>query len=353
MAADTTPIHSTPIKTQSKLCLAGCTNPYRLFQLSGRKISGKQTVIDRLEDFFGVDLYEKDQPYLFQCTTCFTKINNYHEFRSAASQHAINILSTLQRVKRQARTPAGASRKKVHVSEDTRDDRSSTDPSDTVLKPKVKAKRKLLPTKPRRRTVAEVIAESVSATTGAGTHQDTSLDSRRPTEECQVEHTYCKPLISAQPGANKEEQQSSAVKLLEVPVTLDGDTKALTGQIRIMCSPGKSVLYNKTPDHLSDTNLFAAAVCELKEYCPQLFHVIQAALGDKISQSSKIATIATIYGMILHCNNNKVSAVQRLFTTAAIKYHADNKVYMTSSLLQFSVHSSLPKFEVSFIADPS
>lgn len=53
--------------------------------------------------------------------------------------------------------------------------------------------------------------------------------------------------------------------------------------------------------------------------------------GDKISMESKLATISTIYGMILHCHNVKACAVQRIFTALCIRYHADNKVFICSA----------------------
>lgn len=53
--------------------------------------------------------------------------------------------------------------------------------------------------------------------------------------------------------------------------------------------------------------------------------------GNKISMESKLATISTIYGMILHCHNVKACAVQRIFTALCIRYHADNKVFICSA----------------------
>jgi len=46
--------------------------------------------------------------------------------------------------------------------------------------------------------------------------------------------------------------------------------------------------------------------------------------GTQIEISSKIAPIATMYGMILHSRYVQNSCIQRMFTT--LRYHADNKV---------------------------
>lgn len=96
--------------------------------------------------------------------------------------------------------------------------------------------------------------------------------------------------------------------------------------------PGVSVLSQNTPQDLTNPCLFTEAVQEMISNCQFLYDILKAALGDKISETSKIATIATVYGMFMHSNNNKISAVQRLFTSAAIRYHADNKVFNSCCL---------------------
>lgn len=96
--------------------------------------------------------------------------------------------------------------------------------------------------------------------------------------------------------------------------------------------PGVSVLSQNTPQDLTNPCLFTEAVQEMISNCEFLYDILNAALGDKISETSKIATIATVYGMFMHSNNNKISAVQRLFTSAAIRYHADNKVFNSCCL---------------------
>lgn len=92
-----------------------------------------------------------------------------------------------------------------------------------------------------------------------------------------------------------------------------------------------SVLSQNTPQDLTNPCIFIEAVQEMIN-CQFLYDILKAALGDKISETSKIATIATVYGMFMHSNNNKISAVQRLFTSAAIRYHADNKVFNSCCL---------------------
>ena len=54
--------------------------------------------------------------------------------------------------------------------------------------------------------------------------------------------------------------------------------------------------------------------------------ILQNFLGDKVSTESKIATLATMYGMVMHSRNVKACGIQRIFTALAIRFHADNKV---------------------------
>uniref|UniRef100_A0A8W8I4B1 DUF6589 domain-containing protein n=1 Tax=Magallana gigas TaxID=29159 RepID=A0A8W8I4B1_MAGGI len=63
----------------------------------------------------------------------------------------------------------------------------------------------------------------------------------------------------------------------------------------------------------------------MERFSVNVSQMLFSAIGDKISMESKLATISTIYGMILHCHNVKACAVQRIFTALCIRYHADNK----------------------------
>jgi hypothetical protein len=101
------------------------------------------------------------------------------------------------------------------------------------------------------------------------------------------------------------------------------DVKQFMQKMKI---PGVSVLSQNAPQDLSNPCLLTEAAQEMESNCEFLFDILNAALGDKISETSKIATIATIYGMFMHSNNNKISAIQRLFTSTVVRYHADNKV---------------------------
>jgi len=85
---------------------------------------------------------------------------------------------------------------------------------------------------------------------------------------------------------------------------------------------------NKSADTLQNSDVFTACVLEMNKQCPALLQVLVSALSKHESNEKKVATVATIYGMVLHSRNNRASAIQRIYSSLFIRYHADNKVYM-------------------------
>lgn len=90
-------------------------------------------------------------------------------------------------------------------------------------------------------------------------------------------------------------------------------------------SNGTSILFKKSVDILGseDVNFVHEVLSELHDKVPFLFQILNTMI-----KGQKSATIAIIYGMIMHSRNMQASAVQRFITTLAIKCHADNKVHM-------------------------
>lgn len=110
----------------------------------------------------------------------------------------------------------------------------------------------------------------------------------------------------------------------------------LEKSLMAVCVPGATVLNNIDPTNICENHVFNAAVEEMMEKCPILYKVLDKALVDKEpGEYSKIATMATIYSMILHSRNSHLSTIQRLYSAIAIRYHADNKVYINMLLLFF------------------
>lgn len=65
---------------------------------------------------------------------------------------------------------------------------------------------------------------------------------------------------------------------------------------------------------------------EMQECCPLLLEVLSTSLGTMDAPEKKIATLATIYGMLIHSRDPLASGIQRMYSTLAIRYHADNQV---------------------------
>lgn len=94
----------------------------------------------------------------------------------------------------------------------------------------------------------------------------------------------------------------------------------------------KSILLKKGADILQECNLFSACVIEMQECCPLLLEVLSTSLGTLDAPEKKIATLATIYGMLIHSRDPLASGIQRMYSTLAIRYHADNKVLKKNSI---------------------
>ena len=98
----------------------------------------------------------------------------------------------------------------------------------------------------------------------------------------------------------------------------------LLASISSLSKTGCSLLFNKSASELSNyEQFFQSVLLEIKVNVPFLYELLDALTG---TVGCKSATICTIYGMIMHSRNMQASAIQRLWTTAAIKCHADNKV---------------------------
>ena len=86
-----------------------------------------------------------------------------------------------------------------------------------------------------------------------------------------------------------------------------------------------SVVYHKGCSILRESNIFQACVDEMHQQCPLFLEVLSCALGNADPLEKKTATIATIYGMVMHSRNVKASVIQRMYSSIAMRYHADNK----------------------------
>lgn len=60
----------------------------------------------------------------------------------------------------------------------------------------------------------------------------------------------------------------------------------------------------------------------------------------------KVATVATIYGMVMHSRNNRASAIQRMYSSLFIRYHADNKLMHRLNQVHITMSDSSKRYIV-------
>ena len=144
--------------------------------------------------------------------------------------------------------------------------------------------------------------------------------------EKREDHSYSKSVTVGSEVEN--ETVIGAEKILSDEPTSDFTIKKMVKSMKELCNKGTSVLTKHTGvPSLLNRNLFADTLVEMANSCPSLLTILKAILcKTQISQESKLATISTIYAMLMHSLNNHVCAIQKLYTSAAIRYHADNKV---------------------------
>lgn len=100
--------------------------------------------------------------------------------------------------------------------------------------------------------------------------------------------------------------------------------RTLVAQCHMISSLKESILNKKEATDLMDEETFIKDIAEeFRERLPFLYDVLHCVLGDG---GNKEATLATMYGMMIHSRNNKASALQRYFTVMLTSCQANNKV---------------------------
>ncbi|XP_033729432.1 uncharacterized protein LOC117318570 [Pecten maximus] len=113
---------------------------------------------------------------------------------------------------------------------------------------------------------------------------------------------------------------------LLISASSDESLSLKTDQELCSCVKDTVLLKLKDVDSLGEKHIFHFILNEMQEKCPTLLAVLNSAVGKKESSDRRFATISTIYGMIIHSRNNKASAIQKIYTSLAIRYHADNEL---------------------------
>jgi len=214
---------------------------------------------------------------------------------------------------------------------------------------------------PKRKKVVEQLSRSIEKL-----KMDTAGIAKSKADRLHADHLYAK----ADTGKPDHGKKKIKRKLFE-PSIMGGSRKAdmppsaqeLTVSERTiiqntfdgimdMCQQKKSTLFDKDSERLrKDSHVISASVSELQKHIPFLFCLLHVLIGEV--SGCKEATIATIYGIIMHSMNVNASAIQRLWSTALIKCHADNKLFSRLNKVHICLSSASKQTLIQEFADRS
>ncbi|XP_062588578.1 uncharacterized protein LOC134250234 [Saccostrea cucullata] len=327
-------------------CLLCASSTRRLHSFTQNKAINEK-YLETVEAFLGIKLQKNSMMAgLKICETCFKKCSSALAFKKDALITYKQQIESMERTKRLSKTPPSALKKntvvenllnsveklkRLKLSKSTVENTSSSKDS--------KARKCLMSfiDEPENQTLPSpcfpdrLFDHGYTRSLGGVEDARTSCDSK-----VKPDHDYCTNTEDSETKDNDDLLTSiSAIN----SYTLSDELVKLDTQLKKLCHPGASVLWQRNPEVLMNDNCFAKAVIELKCSCPLLLDVLATCLGQYICDENKVVMIGTIYGMILHARNKKISAVQRIYTALAIQYHADNKCsfqYLHHKLLKYS-----------------
>ncbi|CAC5425838.1 unnamed protein product [Mytilus coruscus] len=160
-------------------------------------------------------------------------------------------------------------------------------------------------------------------------------------EEDQVvllqDHEYSIPNNMDKALETSEKIAEDLIKEASTCINSYNSYDSLDKQISSVCKLGKSVLFKSSAKDLSERNWFLDIGREMLQHCPEFLSLLLSAIGDKITLETKLATVCTIYGMLMHCRNTRASAIQKLYTSFCIRYHTDNKLLHRLNKVQITM----------------
>ena len=116
---------------------------------------------------------------------------------------------------------------------------------------------------------------------------------------------------------------------------------ALLSQINVTCmqlcsktyEPGPSVLRTlQDPNHLAKEDILTKAVLELQSATPFVYDVFRTvACSPDSDRPNTDSIVGTMYGIAMHNRNKDLSAVQKVNTAVALRYHANNDLLAVSN----------------------
>ncbi|PJE77548.1 hypothetical protein CI610_03528 [invertebrate metagenome] len=287
-------------------CVTCASEQKRLHNLNNNK-ARNLNVHTVLSQLISLDIPSSLFDNIFICDSCIVFLDKFSKFRQVAVECVSNLNKSAD-FKRCAKTPPSALKltvaerlersveklKRLKISDDVR-----------PIERKSSSKRRIQFTQPTPKDDKENCEP--------GSDNDLLFD-----------HSYRKPPVSF--GISNDFDVGSVLDDCLDCTKDDSFLKNLDRELEQLCAPGCSVLFKKSPLYLKVPHYFESVIAEMSIQCPDLLKILTVALGSKIGLPSRMATISTVYGMILHSRNNQVSGIQRLYTALAVRYHADNKV---------------------------
>ncbi|XP_021372807.1 uncharacterized protein LOC110462891 [Mizuhopecten yessoensis] len=287
----------TPVKTYVcfKKCMLCNSDTRRLHVLSKNK-AVNANFKDIIQDCLSVELDLEVFDLMHVCDPCVNTCEKYLKFKTESVKNLEENKKSVCRTKRQAKTPP--SLLKLSISPSSRSVASQIERSVEKLK--------------------RMRIEDGECKTRTGVSR-----SRVQLQFNGVDHQYTKRHSGK--VANQEQFSSPESILHDIQENVPTYCQSIGKQLQSVCKPGHSLLFNKDPGDLMEKNWFTEIILEMKRICPDFLSLLSCAVGDAASAESKLATIATVYGMVMHSRNVRASAIQRLYTALAIRFHADNK----------------------------
>ncbi|XP_062591725.1 uncharacterized protein LOC134253227 [Saccostrea cucullata] len=300
-------------------CLLCASSTRRLHSFTQNKAM-KESYREVVEKFLGVKIQKRPlMTGLKLCEVCYKKCSAALAFQKDALVTYNQQIQSMDFAKRLSETPPSALEENTVVENllitDTVENTSSSkDSQDCLMSVNDEPEDELLPSQ----CVPGLLFDHGYTRSIGGvdiTHDSCDFG------VIKLDHDYC--LITEDLETKDQDELQRSISAIN-SYTLSNELKELDTQLKKLCQPGASVLWQRNPEVLRNDNCFAKAVIELKCNCPLLLHVLATCLGQYICDKNKVVMIGTIYGIILHARNKQISALQRIYTALAIHYKADN-----------------------------
>ena len=283
-----------------KRCIACSEEGRRLSLFNGPKLNHNPELLQHIIAFLDLGFVSRTEfPRLFICEPCMKRIDAYYNYRRNARAVASSYLQSLK-PKRAPNTPQGNNEKRKRVVDNLVSSieklklRQTEAVSQASGRGPIKtSKKSLFDSSPSAANDSidgihsfNSCTESVLITPSfAASPTDHSYPVASPSISFNVsEHSYTTPPLNLRSDNDSVCTVESALRIDDNrAVKFDELVVSIKNAVRRLSAPNKSVLSKTAPETLTDTNVFALCVEELKTEMPLLFEVLHGALGVSIS----------------------------------------------------------------------